>query len=1152
VGVQAVDNRFVIEPGTEPRTGGTAQVWQARDHNPDPGGPDMVAVKLYDGQALDDEMRRECFLREKEALGALSHPNIVRLVAAGYDAQRGKHYVAMEWLEHTALDHFSATPEKQRWPRLARELLEPLLDALAAAHARRILHRDLKPQNLMVSADGTVKLTDFGLAKLLDSLRFGVTLREFHSKPYAAPERGGDGLEERSDLFSLGVTVLRLLGVPEADLEHRQLDQAAAGCVASDDGRGFLRELVALQVEQRPRTASMARTELAKLLVWQKPAPAARPKVKVIVTPGAVKQAQGLLGDDESSAKKVITADLTGDDTAISRARNSPPGWGDETKVRLDLIGREFQYGAGFDLKGTGALVIRRIIELPPSLLERNRDAALLLPHQLVFGAAPPKLRDNADLLIELLSQHESERAAAEAERAEAALFDRWEEMLAAKTELERRREDPLGYAGFGHEEGMVTFSLAADVDETYLGQVRRVSLEGGGALQGTVIEVGERTLGLGVERGNPAALPLSGQLLTDRRASKKAIERQRDALRELRSGTAARADLRQLLVSPERAGSLRDFELGALFQELDEPKQRAVEVAMASPDFTLVQGPPGTGKTRFIAELIAQLLSGKPDARVLLSSQTHVALDNAAGRLSEMSDGNLRIVRFGPEEKVGREARKLTVPSQLESWQRETEKKARAYLTAWGECHGSTPEAVRAYALAGEIESAREAIGRLKGRLAELAREEERLLEILTDPETEPPSATSTGELPDLEDELAAVQDESEARRAELEQALSTETEPLAALKKLVGSSELNPEALWTTLNSRFQVNQEQLAKFRSFAALQDDWLRRFGRGEDFEQALLDSAQVVAGTCVGLAGVLDENAVFDLAVIDEASKANPTEALVPMVRSRRWVLVGDHHQLPPFADSALVDEGLLETHDLTRKDMRETVFGHLLERLPDNRLRRLTTQHRMLRPIGDLISRCFYEGELESARGDQSGFHSVREIFPTAVVWLTTSELSKRREEPVGTTFWNPLEVDLIRERLRKLDRAAAVYEDNLTVGVIAGYSEQARRLRRALNPDHPDWKQLRIDVHPIDSFQGQQRDVVIYSVTRSNSGGELGFLRAPERVNVALSRGRDALLIVGDAGFCARADDGNTPFADVLAHIRASRDCELKKARA
>src|SRR5436305_4958980 len=101
--VEVIDGRFVLEPDP-PRIGGTAHVFKARDHDQDGA---FVAVKLFDVRALEDDVLRESFLREREALEALDHPNVVRLHAAGFDEQREQHYVALEWIDEHLLQYIS-------------------------------------------------------------------------------------------------------------------------------------------------------------------------------------------------------------------------------------------------------------------------------------------------------------------------------------------------------------------------------------------------------------------------------------------------------------------------------------------------------------------------------------------------------------------------------------------------------------------------------------------------------------------------------------------------------------------------------------------------------------------------------------------------------------------------------------------------------------------------------------------------------------------------------------------------------------------------------------------------------------------------------------------------------------------------------------
>jgi serine/threonine protein kinase len=1152
VSIPIVDNRFILDDPQTPRVGGTAHVYRAQDHK---NGGAVVAIKLFDGAAIDDDLRLECFRRERAALGALSHPHVVRLLGAGHDDKRGQHYLALEWLDED-LPAFLGQNGKTTisWPTVAHSVLHPLLDGLVAAQSRRIAHRDIKPQNIMVNSKGTIKLTDFGISKLIDSMRMGMTVRELHSRPYTPPEYDSGELDARSDLYSLGVTAVDLLNGLTTRLPRDADPQAIlADLEIPDDGRYFLQSLIAIEPENRPFSPKLALTELERLLVWHKQTGKTqhRNQLRVGLTKAVLSQAQELLGtQSENETRKLVIQDLSDEKELPTLAPNRKADytWADESSVPLDLSGTELAYSAWFDKDGTGSLVLTAANLLPPSVHARRRDRSMELEHQLMFAGRVTNQRESADLLIEALVSLSDEQAEANRRRSEAELFERWRAVLDAKTELESRREDPLAYNGTHRDRSVVSFTVKSEVDERYLDQTRRVPIPSVGAVVGTVVEVGTETIGLAVERGPVDALPIKGQLLADRNASRRAIDRQMQALNAIRDGEGARADLGELLVNPRRVGPLAPVTVESFFQILDKPKQHAVEVALSSPDFTLVQGPPGTGKTTFIAELITQLLAGRPEARVLLSSQTHVAVDNAALKLSELSD--LRIVRVGPDEKIDDAAAHLTVREQLRSWQSDARRNAEEWLESWGQTRGISRKALRAYGTAAELSGSEKGVRRVQTRLNELSNEEDRLLELLTDPARPPRSTVSTGEMvADEEDELAAVQDEIEARRQELGHLEQELDQHRATFSEQVETSELlDPTARDALLSERFAVASDDLDHYLSLVKLQDEWLVRFGQGEEFTESLLATAQVVAGTCVGLAGRIDDQDPFDLAIVDEASKATPTEALVPLARSRHWVLVGDEQQLPPYIDSGLIDEGLLEGHGLERWDLEETLFAQLESALPEDRSVRLTEQHRMLSPIGDLISHCFYDKSLTSSRPARSEDTCLEAVFSDPVTWYSTARLSGRREQKLGTTYWNESEVRIVRRLIHELQRSAAAHDRSLEVAVISGYGEQARRIQRNLRPGDSKWSHLNIHVHPIDSFQGQERDVVLYSVTRSNAEYELGFLRSERRINVALSRAKDALVIIGDHRFCARARQGDNPFARVLNHIQKFEGCHLE----
>src|SRR5262249_48358308 len=145
--------------------------------------------------------------------------------------------------------------------------------------------------------------------------------------------------------------------------------------------------------------------------------------------------------------------------------------------------------------------------------------------------------------------------------------------------------------------------------------------------------------------------------------------------------------------------------------------------------------------------------------------------------------------------------------------------------------------------------------------------------------------------------------------------------------------------------------------------------WEETFGRSPAFTAALLASCQVVAGTCLGIMSIRGiEELDYDLCILDEASKATPTETLIPLSRSRRWILVGDQRQLSPFQDPDLKSPGIREKYELSDQDLNNTLFDHLITNLPMQCRTSLNIQHRMVAPIGNLISQCFYDGRLESA----------------------------------------------------------------------------------------------------------------------------------------------------------------------------------------
>ncbi len=286
------------------------------------------------------------------------------------------------------------------------------------------------------------------------------------------------------------------------------------------------------------------------------------------------------------------------------------------------------------------------------------------------------------------------------------------------------------------------------------------------------------------------------------------------------------------------------------------------------------------------------------------------------------------------------------------------------------------------------------------------------------------------------MDDDLRSLR-EARGRLSQSERETREQLRPLGEYgASLADSRDVAELSEWQTV---FLSDEKSIRDCKNRLALLDDWLLRVGRSSDFNAAMLASAQIIAGTCVGVASVRGmQNVEYDLCIIDEASKATATETLIPMSRSKRWIVVGDPKQLPPFFE----EFGEQLKNDFDEAEIRQTILDKFLDRnegLPAACRAELKRQHRMIEPIGRLVSDCFYGGRLQSPI--QSHGLDLRPSLPGPVVWYTTAKLASRTERQLGRTYDNQLEVDVARDVLGKLQfvakgRGKRIFEDGLEVG--------------------------------------------------------------------------------------------------------------------
>jgi len=252
-----------------------------------------------------------------------------------------------------------------------------------------------------------------------------------------------------------------------------------------------------------------------------------------------------------------------------------------------------------------------------------------------------------------------------------------------------------------------------------------------------------------------------------------------------------------------------------------------------------------------------------------------------------------------------------------------------------------------------------------------------------------------------------------------------------------------------------------------------------------------------------------------------------------------------------------MVDEELrpedLTKVGATRESLAESLFGMLVTQAQDAQLpvvQMLTVQHRMHPAIGRLISNVFYEGKLEHAVNEADRDHGL-DWLPKAVTWFSTTRLPQHGEMRQGSSFYNRSEVKGIERLLRRMENSYRTLGGTREVAIITPYNAQISELEANIQPSGPDWQALKIEIAAIDAFQGRDRDIVLYSTVRSNKNAQLGFLRDRRRLNVALSRARQLLILVGDVWTLenGRAGADANPYQDLVKYIRENpQDCALE----
>lgn len=1112
-----------------------------------PADDARVAVKILNTEH-PNATKREFFNRETAALKRLNHPNIVALRQSGLLDDNSTFYLVLDYLPHS-LDAYlrddSQPPSIDFDPyRVMRELAQ----ALAHAHSQDVIHRDIKPANILLDDQGRPCLSDFGISKLLTHLTVGQTLAHYWSPGYASPEQqAGQTADFKSDIYSLGAVFYQMLSGQQPPAEGPRPPAVDNNIAGQPQLRNVLKGMLAENPAQRPSTAAELVTALDGITRQFE----TLPTHYLTLDPRAMEslRVEGYIpsGGSFDAAAAAIKTNFGEMSEVYIQQDNQDPGV-------IRILGDSLRLICRKDRAKDNALFVLAVHA--PYMAELARQKERAMPYRALWEVAVdsdavPADAELAGLLERLAEFERTNTAERQGRRVRREFIDSWQAALSRQEQ--RLAETGLAYSKVTDAGSYWEFELTEPPPDN-LDWPEEAQLEAGlppdGGRQrrvpvGSLDEIRGRALTVVKESRQPSRRnapdpPASGQLTLSHTEVKSALHRQQNAIRAFQSGQAVNPALANAIVEPGQITHLPPPTLDYYQDWLSEDKKAAVSKAVASNELFLIQGPPGTGKTAVIAEIVLQILKRNPAARILLSSQSNVAVDHALDQIAKAGGAvSPDMIRLGRPEKM--QAADWTIQGRAQSLHQEVEANCSVVLDELAR----EERRVRAAANLAEVDDTAEnggaaalGIAAVKGLLREL-RECERHREVAQRGRSRALLLTHANSR--IEEVQARLKDQLDDLAALLALPVEyTGDNADALLEQIIRAAAAPPEN-----NGQLTDTAAELAKVQAMRRVIGEWIQVAGQTPDMQRLIVEQSNVVAATCLFSGGKQMPEANFDWAIVDEAGRATVPEVLVPLVKAERVILVGDERQLPPMVDEAAAEDG---GNSPSADSLETSLFQILAEQAEQEgqwHLAGLRRQYRMHPAIGNLISQAFYDGQLEQGR-PADDFQDYN-WMGRPVKWLSTADLPDHRERRQGQSFANRVEVSRIRRWLERFEAECRQRNLRPTVGIISGYQAQVSEIDRALDPRNAArWQNLQIEVATVDSFQGRECDVALYSTVRSNPEGNIGFLRDYRRVNVALSRARSLLVIVGDhetMRYAATGMDEN-PFAKVLEHIRAYPD--------
>ena len=1016
------------------------------------------------------------------------HIAIPEIKEYGFDDEQKAYAIVYSYLEW--VDTLANRIGDLRLKDIIAGLVE-IAECLQELHLKhKITHGDITPANILVGSNNRFYIVDFGLFDITAALSQQKDLEVF-ARAFAAPEkldlRASKGFSFQSDIYSLGKIMEWSLAAIDMRLEETQMR--------------FLELLISDNPADRPSWPDVINF------------------LKNIPQP---EEKEGIQVEFKYGVDTVVLSVLNTNKAIFDVSADA----GDN--IIMDVVVGDYLCRGVLWLLDKRKLLfdkIEKIADSNFSTVERKKRVGKCLPlpyfytnQSVVYKAdITPYLKKWQDANLKQSSLRENRK------KVRADLFF-YKELLKKEIEIIETKSLRLRYHKYQIEGDGIIFYITPDEKFSSIGRIQTHIEEGNAAdsdgfsylisalsqpkKKNDSIEFSGKPYDFDTvnkiikikdcERLDNNSIPNSGFLFENVSKKKEEKQRQLQAISKVENNEVQNPDLIYYLFKPEALPAINSDGSGFLgdVKQKDKSGQpftytynqtKAITNALSKGPLTVIQGPPGTGKTTVITEIVFQLLAMKPDSKILITSQTNNAVDQVLENLLNNDIPIVRLSGFTPPKIAA--IKQHTLERKLEGWKQQVKVSTEGNFNKLKK------------ALLKDAES--------KGLF------QRKIIEAL-------------------------INNKEWKKTRELIINTSRNVTSLKALIQL-------PEDKQNAIALIASVSGVELATFFLKHEIHLEWLRTINALDEksaINQKLIDSIRVIGATCNHIAAkkYAPYNFEFDYVIMDESGKATVAEALVPITMGNNLVFVGDHRQLKPMLTSCKEVEAWLRKKNNESNDEfeswddysnRPSLFEQVIENIDYNYQTQLTDCRRSSSDQVSLTSQYFYEsfGDQQISYVDRSADkeHCLPLTISTSILFVDIGGHFRHEKDGNGSSY-NPASAEAAFKVLSHLNRYQKVRQ--YSIGVISGYCAQKKQLDKVKVKCHQkgldniliwegaDRKKVeeKLSVSVFDRFQGLERDIMIVDLVKSGAGTDLGFLEVPNRINVALSRQKKLLIIIGD----------------------------------